>query len=136
MFYLSFSCKKLLHGNCVLTRFNFSIKILLPKITFWFWILLYYPLNMLSFCIGSISWCVFIVSLFRSCYFVPLFRGILIVPPVFCCPFSVLLFLRCSVFRCSWFYSMLSWVDLILPRNAFYLIFSKGKTFRYQNLTS
>ena len=78
---------------------------------------------MLSVCVGSISWCCFVVMLFRRFSHVSLFRGL----PVFCCPasgpvfrqcscirqcsVSVPVFRRCSVFRCSvfwcsWFYSM------------------------------
>ena len=96
------------HENCPLTRFDLSIKILLVTITFLFWILLCYLLNMSSFCIGSISWCCFVVTLFRCSSHVPLFRGSncsasirLYNPPLFRC--SVF---RSSVFRCSWFYSM------------------------------
>ena len=52
---------------------------------------------MSSFCIGSISWCCFVVTFFRSSSHVPLFRGIsivqtvfgLYVPPVFRCSASV-----------------------------------------------
>ena len=112
MFYFSFSCVDLLHGNCLLTRFNFSMKILLAKIIFLFWILLCNLLNMSSFCIDSISWCCFVVPLFRCC-------SIPIVSPVFRCPVSVPVFrqssgilpvfcpcsvFRNSMFRCSWFY--------------------------------
>ena len=103
------NCSDLLHGNCLLTGFNFSIKILLAKITFLFWILLCYLFNMSSVCIGSISWCCFVVTLFRCSSHVPLFRCIPIVLPVFPCstgiPCSAF---RCSVFGCSWFYSMSS----------------------------
>ena len=73
------------HENCPLTTFDLSIKILLVTITFLFWILLCYLLNMSSFCIGSISWCWFVVTLFRCSSHVPLFRGIPIVLPVFGC---------------------------------------------------
>ena len=73
------------HGNCLLTRFNFSIKILLATIAFLFWILLCYLLNILSFCLGSISWCFFVVTLFHCSFHVPLFRGIPIVLSVFGC---------------------------------------------------
>ena len=70
-----------------------------------------YLLNILSFCIGIISWCCFIVPLFRCTSHVPLFRGIQIVPPVFRYSASAPVFLWCSVFRssvfrCSWFYSI------------------------------
>ena len=67
--------------------FNFSIKILLAKITL-FWI------NMSSVCIGSISWCCFVVMLFRwfCCSHVSLFRGL----PVFCCSASVPVFRQFS----------------------------------------
>ena len=51
------------HENCPLTRFDLSIKILLVTITFLFWILLCYLLNMSSFCIGSIFRCCFVVTL-------------------------------------------------------------------------
>ena len=84
MFCFSFSCPDLLHGNCLLTRFNFSIKILLAKITFLFQIFLFYLLNMSLFCIGSISWCCSVVPLFCCSSHVSLFRGIPIVLPVFC----------------------------------------------------
>ena len=75
------------HGNCLLAGFGFSIKILLVTITLLFWILLCYLLNMTLFCIGSISWCCFVVTLFRCSSHVPLFRGIPIVLPVFGCMF-------------------------------------------------
>ena len=70
-----------------------------------------YLLNILSFCIGIIPWCCFIVPLFRCTSHVPLFRGIPIVPPVFQYSASAPVFLWCSVFRssvfrCSWFYSI------------------------------
>ena len=39
------------------------------------------------FCIGSISWCCFVVTFFRSSSHVPLFRGISIVLSVFGCMF-------------------------------------------------
>ena len=115
MFCFSFSCIDLLHGNCLLTRFNFSIKILLAKITFLFWILLCYLLNMSSFCIGSISWCCFVVPLFRCSFHVPLCRSIPIVSPVFRCFAGVSVFRQCSgvppVFRrCSVFRSSVSGV--------------------------
>ena len=88
-----------------------SIKIPLAKIAFLpCSILLCYLLNMSSFCIGSISWCYFVVPnsgvlLFRFSYDIP------IVPPVFRSCASIPAFdrcseFRCSVFRCSWFYSM------------------------------
>ena len=75
------------HGNCLLTGSNFSIKILLATVTFLLWIWLCYLLNMSSFCIGSISWCCFVVTLFHCSSHVPLFRGIPIVLPVFSCMF-------------------------------------------------
>ena len=90
----------------LLTRFNFSIKILLATITFLFWILLCCLLNMLSFCIANISWCCFVVTFFRCSSHVPLFRGIPIVLPVFGCMFRRCSVFRSSVFWCSWFYSM------------------------------
>ena len=70
-----------------------------------------YLLNILSFCIGIIPWCCFIVPLFRCTSHVPLLRGIPIVPPVFLYYASAPVFLWCSVFRssvfrCSWFYSI------------------------------
>lgn len=70
-FYLLFSCINLLHGNCLLTGFNFSMKNLLPKITL-FSILLCHLFDMLLLCICSISWCCFVVSLLH-CSSVPLF---------------------------------------------------------------
>ena len=114
MSYFSFSCANLLHGNCPLTGFNFSIKILFIKLTFWFWILLCYLLNMFLLCIGSISWCCFVVLLLCWCS-VLLFYGVLIVSLVFYCSVSVLVFYQystallvfcSSVFWCSWFNSM------------------------------
>ena len=114
MSYFSFSCANLLHGNCLLTGFNFSIKILFTKLTFWFWILLWYLLNRLLFCIGSISWSCFVVLLLCWCS-VLLFYGVLIVSLVFYCSVSVLVFYQystallvfcSSVFWCSWFNSM------------------------------
>ena len=95
MFSFSFSSEDLLHGNRLMTGFKISIKILLGKMTFLFWILLCYLPNMSSFCIGSISWCCFVVTLFRCSSHVPLFRGIPLfrqcsgVPPVFWCSASV-----------------------------------------------
>ena len=104
------------HGNCLLAGFGFSIKILLVTITLLFWILLCYLLNMTLFCIGSISWCCFVVPLLFSCSTIPWYSDCpasirLYVPPVFRCSASVPVFRRCSafrssVFRCSWFYSM------------------------------
>ena len=94
MFCFSLFCADLLHRNCLLTGFNFSIKILLAKITSLFWILLCCLLSMLLFCIGSIYWCCFVVTSFSCSSHVPLFCGIPIVLPIF---------------RCSWFYSM-PWV--------------------------
>ena len=84
MLYFSFSRADLLHGNCLLTRFNFSIKIFLTKKTFWFWILLCYLLNMSPFCIGSIFRCCFVVSSLCSLVFsCSVIRGISIIPPVY-----------------------------------------------------
>ena len=105
MFCFSFSCADLLHGNCLLTGFNISINILLAKKTFLFLILLCYLLNISTFCIDSISWCCFVVTLFHCTSHVPLFCGLLIVLPVFRCSASILVF-RSFVFPCSWFYSM------------------------------
>ena len=95
MFSFSFSCTYLLHGNCLLTRFNFSIKILLAKTTL-FWTFLCYLLNMSLFCIGSIFWCCFIVPLFHCSSHVPVFCSILIVLPVFWFSASVSVFCQCS----------------------------------------
>ena len=50
-------------------------------------IFLCYLLNMSSFCVGSISWCCFVVTLLRCSSDVPLFRGIPIVLLVFGCLF-------------------------------------------------
>ena len=98
MFYFLFSCADLLPGNCLLTGFNISIKIVLAKRTFLFWILLCYLLNMSSFCIDSISWCCFVVPLF-SCLLMfhspavfQLFCQCSVVPPVFRCSVSVPVF--------------------------------------------
>ena len=96
MFSFSFSCADLLHGNCLLTGFDFSIKILLAKIIFLFWILLRYLLNMSSFSIDSIFWCCFFVTSFRCSSHVPLFRGILTDLPVFRCSATVTVFDQCS----------------------------------------
>ena len=102
MFCFSFSCAYLLHGNCLLTRFNFSIKILLAKTTFLFWTFLCCLVSTSSFCIGSISWCCFVVLFFRCSSHVTVFCGIPIVSPVFRrCPMF-----HSSVLRGSWFYSM------------------------------
>ena len=76
------------HRICLLTGFNFSIKTLLATITFLFWILLCYLHNMSSFCVGSISWYCFVVTLSRCSSHVPLFRGIPIDLPVFRCSAS------------------------------------------------
>ena len=88
------------HGNCLLTRFHFSIKILLVIVTFLFWILFCCLLNITPVCIVSISWCCFVVTLFHCSSRVPLFRGIPIILPVFGCTSH-----QCSgvppVFRCS-----------------------------------
>ena len=97
------------HGTFLLTRFNFSIKILLATITFLFWILLCYLLNMSSFCIGSISWFCFVAMLFHCSSHVPLFRGIPIVLSVFGCMFRQCSVFRSFVLRCSWFYGMPAW---------------------------
>ena len=51
---------------------------------------------MSPFCIGSISWCCIVVTLFRCSSHVPLFRGILIDLPVFRCSASVTVFGQCS----------------------------------------
>ena len=99
VFCFLFSCADLLlHWNCLLTGFSFSIKILLAIITFLFWILLCYLLNMSSFCIGSIS----------RCYFVVTFSAALASPcsNIPCIPIAMPVLRRCSVFRSSWFYSM------------------------------
>ena len=85
------------HGNCLLTRFNFSTEILLATITFLFWILLCYLLNMSSFCIGSIFRCCFVMlrcsaSLLMSTipwYFDCSASFRLYVPPVFRCSAGV-----------------------------------------------
>ena len=67
---------------------------------------------MSSFCIGSISWCCFVVPLFRCSSHVLLFRRVPIVSPVFRCFAGVPVFCQCSgvppVFRRSVFrfYSM------------------------------
>ena len=75
------------HGNCLLTGFDFYIKILLVTINFLFCILLCYLLNLLFFCIGNISWYCFLVTLFCCSSHVPPFRGSPIVLPVFDCMF-------------------------------------------------
>ena len=71
------------------TGFNFLIKAILTKITFWFWPLLCYMYitcmfiyvhYMSPFCIGSISSCCFVLLLFCWCSPVLLFSGIPIVP--------------------------------------------------------
>ena len=66
-----------------------------------FWILLCYLLNMLPVCIGSISWCCFVVTLFRCFSHVPLFCGIPIVLPVFSCMFCQCSGVPCSIVPCS-----------------------------------
>lgn len=108
-FYLLFSCINLLHGNCLLTGFNFSMKNLLPKITL-FSILLCHLFDMLLLCICSIS-CCFVVPLLH-CSSVPLFRGILFVPPVFgssakvlVCLGNVRMFCQCSGVQSELHYS-------------------------------
>ena len=45
-----------------MTKFSYFIKIILAKKSFLFWILLFYLLNISSFCIGSISWCCFVAQ--------------------------------------------------------------------------
>ena len=121
MFCFSFSCTNLLHGNCLLIEFNFSIKIFLAKIIFLFWILLRYLLNMSSLSIDSIFWYCFVVTLFCCSSHVSLFRGIPTDLSVFHCSAGITvfrhcssvrpLFCRCSAFRssvfwCFWLYSM------------------------------
>ena len=89
---------------------NFSIKIL-ARTTSLFWILLCYLLNMLSFCIGIISWCCFVVPypLLFSCSTIPWYSDCF---ASVCCFISVPVFhqcsvgVQCSLFWCSWFYSM------------------------------
>ena len=60
---------------------------------------------MLLFCIGSISWCCFVILLFCCSSHDTLFRGIPIVPALFCCSVIVLVFHQhsgfLSVFHCS-----------------------------------
>ena len=93
-------------------RVTFQKKLLLAKIAFLFFsIPLCYLLNMSSLCIGSISWCCFVVPLLCWYSLLPLFCDIPIVLPVFRCSISIPPLIRCSVsrcsvFRCSWFYSM------------------------------
>ena len=117
MFCFSFSWADLLHGNCLLTGFNFPIKIFLAKRTFLFWILLCYLLNMLSFCLVVFLGVVLLfrysaaLLLFHYSVVFLLFRQRSSVPPAFRCSVSVSVFHRCSVFRCSWFYSMPSSLD-------------------------
>ena len=139
MFCFSFSWWDLLYGICLLTGFNFSIKILLAKITLLFWNLLCYLFNMSLFCIRSISWCCFVVRLFHCSSHLPLFRGIPIVLPVFLCSASVPVFRRCSIFcismfRCSWFYSMPRktgvWQDI--TKTVYF--FTKSEFFQYSLL--
>ena len=107
MFCFSFFCADLLHGNYLLTGFNFYIKIFLAEITFLFSILLCYLLNMSLFCVGGISWCCFVVTLFRCSSHVPLFHGIPIDLLLFRCSASVPVFVQwsagdpCSVVPCS-----------------------------------
>ena len=86
------------HGNCLLTGFDFPIKILLAIITFLFWILLCYLLNMSSFCI---SWCCFVVTLLHCSSHVPHYSMVFW---LFCqysvvCSASVPVFHQCSVFH-------------------------------------
>ena len=103
MFCFSFSWANILHENCLLTRLNFSIKILLAEITFLFWILLCYLLNILMLCISSISWCclVFYYSaallMFHYSMVFWLFHQCFGAPPVFQCSTSV----TCSNILCS-----------------------------------
>ena len=83
------------HGNCLLTRFNFSIKILLATIPFLFWILLCYLLNMYR-----LSELVVFLGVALLCCS----AALPIVLPVFGYMFaSVPAFRRCSVFRSSVF---------------------------------
>ena len=103
-----------------LTRFNFSVKILLAKITFLLLILSCYLLNMSLFCIDIFCSC-FVVLLFCCSSNVPMFHGIPIVLWYSDCPTKVLVLYKCSsvpsvfqcsvfcvlsVFRYSWFYSV------------------------------
>ena len=96
---------------------NISVKILLAKIAFLFFFQFCYVIylfNTSSFCIGSISWCCFVVLLLCWCSLVPLFWDIPIVPPVFWSYASVPVFrhripllircstgIPCSVVPCS-----------------------------------
>ena len=70
---------------------------------------------MVSVCIGSFSWCYFVVTLFRCSLHVSLFRGIPIVLPVYgymfhqCSgvpPMVRVPSFRVPVFLVFWFYSM------------------------------
>ena len=98
--------------TCLLAGFNVSIKILCATITFLFWFF-YVICSICRRSVGSISWCCFVVTLFRCSFHVPLFRGIPIVLLVFGCQFRQCfgvspVFWRCFVFhsfvfRCSWF---------------------------------
>ena len=94
------------------TGFKYSIKIFLAKITFLFWILLCYLLNMSSFFTSNTSWCCFVVTLFHCSSHVlipiPRYSDCSASIPLFHQCFSVLpAFYPCSMFWCSWFYSML-----------------------------
>ena len=111
-FYLLFSCINLLHGNCLLTGFNFSMKNLLPKITL-FSILLCHLFDMLLLCICSISWCCFVVPLLH-CSSVPLFHCSVVFClflqysvhlPRFWCLGNVRMFCQCSGVQSELHYS-------------------------------
>ena len=90
-----------------MTGFNFSVKILLAKITFLFLILSCYLLNMSLFCIDIFCHC-FVVLLFCCSSNVPMFYGIPIVLWYSDCPTKVLVLYKCSsvpsMFQCSVFH--------------------------------
>ena len=99
-----------LGGNCI--NMHFPCDIFINELSINIFIN-FYLLNILPFCIGIISWCCFIVPLFRCTSHVPLFSSIPIIPiiSVFRYSTSAPVFLWCSVFRnsvfrCFWFYSM------------------------------
>ena len=102
MFCFSFSCADLLHGNCLLTKFNFLTKILLAKITscfeFFYVICSICRRSVLVVFLGVVLFFRYSAALLMLHYSVVfrLFRHCSGVPPVF----------RSSVFGCFWFYSM------------------------------
>ena len=105
---------------------NTWIKIFLTKITYLFWILLCYPLNTSSFCIGSTSCCsltmlVFSCSAFLWYPIVPLvFWCSVSVPPLFWYSAAVPCFGVSGFIVCRWTYKCKKYLTHFPLRFSFY----------------